>query len=143
MKTLRTLATFLLLALALMPAHPAVITFNATGVSDVSGFLQFDSSMFTGSPLDFVPNTEIVGFSMTVLGETFDLGDVDTTAFTLIDSAAVPPIIVNGAGGLADNGSLRIFFYPDGGNGLRRMATRHSPIFCRTFRSRFFPYAGS
>ena len=60
-------------------------------------FSSSTAELFTGSPLDFVPNTEIVGFSMTVLGETFDLGHVDTTAFTLIDSAAVPPIIVVGA----------------------------------------------
>jgi len=116
MKARRTLATLLLWVLASLPAHPAVVTFNATGVPDVSGFLQFNGSSFNGS-LDFIPNSEIVGFSMTVLGEAFDLGDVDTTALTMIDSSAPPPIIVNGVGGLADNGNLRIFFYPDGANG--------------------------
>ena len=116
MKALRILATFLLSALASMSAHPAIITFNATGVPDVSGFLQFDSSSFTGS-FDLIPNSQIVGFSMTVFGEVFDLGDVDTAAFTFINSSVVPPLIVNGSGGLADNGSLRIFFYPDGANG--------------------------
>ncbi len=117
MKALRILATVLLFSLASIPAHSAIVTFNATGVPDVSGFLQFDSSSFTGSPFEFISNSKIVGFSMTVLGEVFDLGDVDTAAFTIINSSGVPPTIVNGAGGLADNGSLRIFFYPDGASG--------------------------
>ena len=46
MKAPRILATFLLWALASMPAHAAVVTFNATGVPGVSGFLQFDNTFF-------------------------------------------------------------------------------------------------
>lgn len=110
------LASLLVFWLAAAPVRASVLTFEATGVAGVSGFIQFDSTAFTPTFL-FIPNTTIVGFSMTVLGEVFDLGDVDTGAFTLIDNSVQPPLIVNGAGGLADNGSLRIFFYPDGGNG--------------------------
>ncbi|MBL8414795.1 MAG: PEP-CTERM sorting domain-containing protein [Propionivibrio sp.] len=132
MKTKASLTSAGLLGLALMAAspshaliiddgvpiggHPAVVTFNATGVPSVSGFLQFNSSSFNGYS-QLIPNSQIVGFSMTVLGQTFDLGDVDTSAYTFVDSSALQPIIVNGSGGLADNGTLRIFFYPDGGNG--------------------------
>jgi hypothetical protein len=117
MKSIRILATFLLLGLASLPAYPGVITFNATGVAGVSGFIQFDTGSFAGGTFDQIPNSDIVGFSMNVFGQIFDLGDVDTSAVTFINTSVVPPIIVNGGGGLADNGSLRIFFYPDGANG--------------------------
>ena len=109
-------ALSLLVAAEAMPARSTVVTFNATGVPGVSGFLQFDSSSFTGT-FDAVLNSQIVDLSLTVFGEVFDLGDVVTTAYTLIDSSALPPIIVNGSGLLANNGSLFIFFYPDGANG--------------------------
>jgi hypothetical protein len=116
MKSLGWLAAVAMLFAAPVSSHAAIITFNATGVPGVSGYVQFDSSSFSGS-FDFVRNTQIVGFSMSVLGQAFDLGDVDTSAYTIVDSSVVPPVIVNGAGGLADNGTLRIFFYPDGADG--------------------------
>jgi len=109
-------ALFLLVAAEALPARSALVTFNATGVPGVAGFIQFDSNSFTGT-FDFILNSQIVGLSLTVFGQLFDLSDVVTTAYTLVDSSVVPPILVNGSGLLADNDSLKIFFYPDGANG--------------------------
>jgi hypothetical protein len=107
-------ALSLLVAAETTPAFSSVVTFNATGVPDVSGFVQFDSNSFWTTA---ILNSQIVGLSLTLFGEVFDLGDVVTTAYTFINSSVVPPIIENGSGLLADNGVRQIFFLPDGFNG--------------------------
>lgn len=109
MKTLRILAV-MLATLGSLPAQASVITFNATGVAGISGFVQFDSNFFGG----FTPNTSILGLSLTVFGEIFDLGDVVTGAATQGGFSGSIPVIVNGYGLLADNGSRALAFYPDG-----------------------------
>ena len=75
-----------------------------------------DASTVAGS-FGFVQNTAIVGLSLNVFGEVFDLGDVVPTAFTLINIFVTPPTIQNGAGLLADNGVRQVAFFPDGFDG--------------------------
>jgi len=98
-------------------AEAATVTFYATGVAGISGFVAFDDTTFDGSPNQFVSNTAITNLSLDVFGELFSLADVNTGASTLIDSSGATPIINNGAGVLADNGSKVISFFPDGFDG--------------------------
>ena len=113
MKKVRILVAVMLATLAPLPAQADVIRFNATGVPGISGFVEFDMAGSFG----FVQNTAIVGLSLTVFNEVFDLGDVVQTAFTFINIFATPPIIVNGSGLLADNGVRQVAFFPDGFDG--------------------------
>ena len=59
-------------ALLLTPfaAQATLINFDATGSADVSGFVQWDDSALGGS------NSNITDLSLTVLGVSFDLGNV-------------------------------------------------------------------
>ena len=106
----------MLATLASLPAQAGVIRFNATGVAGISGFVEFDAST-VASGFGFVQNTAIVGLSLTVFGEVFDLGDVVPTAFTFINIFVTPPTIQNGSGLLADNGARQVAFEPDGLDG--------------------------
>jgi hypothetical protein len=115
MKRLRMLAALLLLC-AGVEAKAGVLTFNATGVAGISGFVQFDDSYFAFF-LNFIPNTAIVGLSLNVFGEQFDLADVSTSSATLGGTQGGNALIINGFGLLADNGVRAIAFYPDGFDG--------------------------
>ncbi|WP_395341675.1 hypothetical protein PN836_019820 [Ningiella sp. W23] len=116
MKALK-FATFALTFLMFSSAQAALIKFNATGVVGVSGFVEFDDSTFDGSSDQFLSNTAITDLSLNVFGEVFSLADVATGDSTIMDSSGLFPIIVNGAGNLADNGNLSIAFFPDGFSG--------------------------
>jgi len=102
-------------ALCLAPTvQAAPVTFTAAGNANVTGTVTFDDSVFDGTNFQFVQNTDIVGLSLTVFGVAFDLGDVVTGDYSIIDSSGVNPVIVNGAGSLANDGaSHNIAFYPD------------------------------
>lgn len=107
----------LCLTLGLVQAPAATITFTATGVAGISGYVSFDDSLFDGTNSQSVWNGAIVDLSLDVFGSLFSLGDVVTSDFTLIDSSGAIPRIVNGNGLLADNGSRLIAFFPDGHSG--------------------------
>lgn len=98
-------------------ANAALIRFQATGSADVSGYVEFDGSAFDGSTNQSVSNSAITDLSLTVMGFSFDFGDVDTGALTLINSSGSLAIVINGAGALADNGPQVIAFFPDGFGG--------------------------
>lgn len=98
-------------------AQASLITFNATGVAGVSGFVQFDDLSFDGSTNQFLPNSLITDLMLSVFGQTYTLADVATGDSTIIDSSGLLPLIVNGAGNLADNGLQAIAFFPDGFDG--------------------------
>jgi len=98
-------------------AEASLITFTATGVPGVSGYVQFDDSAFDGTSFQFLSNTNITDLMMTVFGESYGLGDVALGDDTIIDSTGILPVIVNGAGNLADNGVQAIAFFPDGYDG--------------------------
>ena len=117
MKMLRACAFALVVLGCSTHSESGVITFEAVGVPGISGFVQYDSSAFHGF-FEIVPNSAIVGLSLTVLGEVFDLADlVNFPGFSaaIIDTSI--PRIYNGFGLLADNGSAGIAFYPDGFDG--------------------------
>jgi hypothetical protein len=108
------------LLLSSSQVQASLITYNATGVTGISGYVQFDDISFDGSTFQAVPNTFITDLMLSVFGETYTLADVDTGASTYIDSSgflSLLPLIVNGAGNLADNGSQAIAFFPDGYDG--------------------------
>ena len=105
------------LVFAPLTTQATVVTFYATGNPDVSGFVQFDDTSFPGGTFDFISNTNIVGLAITAFGKVFDFGDVVTADTTIIDSSGAIPVIVNGAGLLANNGSEAIAFFPDGFGG--------------------------
>jgi hypothetical protein len=110
------LATFGLF-LAIGESQASLINFNATGVAGVSGYVQFNDSTFDGTNFQMISNTDITDLMLNVFGETYSLADVATVGNTFIDSSGLLPIIVNGGGNLASNGSQAIAFYPDGFNG--------------------------
>ena len=112
-KNVRILIAVMLATLASLPAQAGVIRFYATGVAGISGFVEFDAST-VASGFGFVQVTAIVGLSLTVFGEVFDLGDVVPTAYTYINVFVTPPTIQNGSGLLADNGTRQLAFEPDG-----------------------------
>ncbi len=91
-------------------ANASLITFNAVGDPSVSGFVQFDDTNFTG----FISNTDITALSLTVMGFSFNFGDVVASDNTVIGAG---PIISNGGGALAFNGTETIAFFPDGFGG--------------------------
>jgi hypothetical protein len=97
-------------------AQASLITFNATGVAGVSGYVQFDDTSFDGTSSQFLSNTTITDLMLSVFGQTYTLADVATGANTIINSIGLP-FIVNGAGNLADNGIQAIAFFPDGFDG--------------------------
>ncbi|MGA7181610.1 MAG: PEP-CTERM sorting domain-containing protein [Thiobacillaceae bacterium] len=105
------------LLLALGEAQASLINFDATGVAGISGYVQFDDSTFNGSTFQQVSNTNITDLTLNVFGQIYSLADVATVGNTFIDSSGLLPIIVNGGGNLASNGSQAIAFYPDGFNG--------------------------
>jgi hypothetical protein len=117
MKLLRMIATGIVIAFGPSLASASLITFDATGVVGVSGSVQFDDSFFNGTAAQNVSNASITNLDLTVFGEVYTLADVALVAETIIDSTAIIPRIVNGAGNLADNGIQSIAFFPDGFDG--------------------------
>lgn len=105
------------LLLSVGSAQAALINFYATGVAGVSGFVQFDDSVFDGTGFQFVSNTNITALNLNVFGQLYGLADVAVGADTIIDSTGMPAIVINGAGNLADNGVQAIAFFPDGFDG--------------------------
>ncbi len=105
------------LLLSIGQAQATLINFNATGVAGVSGYVQFDDTSFDGSSFQFLSNTAVTDLMLTVFGEVYTLADVVTSADTIMDSSGAIPVIVNGAGNLADNGTQAIAFFPDGYSG--------------------------
>jgi|MudIll2142460700_1097286.scaffolds.fasta_scaffold194378_2 hypothetical protein len=102
------------LFLTVSQAQASLITFTATGAADISGYVQFDDLSFDGSSLQPVPNTFITALDLSVLGEIYTLADVAVGDFTYIDSSgllSLLPMIVDGSGNLADNGSQAIAFW--------------------------------
>lgn len=104
-----------ILAFATTNANATLINFNAVGSSDVSGYVQFDDSLFGSG--GFISNTAITDLSLTVLGISFDFGDVVASDQTIIDVTGPDPVIVNAAGALASVGTYTIAFFPDGYGG--------------------------
>lgn len=94
-------------------AQAAPITFVATGHADVSGYFTIDDTALTGSSEEFYLNTIITDLNLTAFGETFTFADVAFDDETIIDSSGTDPVIINGAGLLADNGPFAIAFFPD------------------------------
>ena len=116
----RTKSTFLALVAVLlspMAANANLITFTATGVEGVSGYVQFDDAAFDGTSLQLLSNSWITDLSLSVFGQIFTFADVVTGDDTIMDSSGLIPSIVNGAGYLADNGVWDIAFFPDGYGG--------------------------
>jgi hypothetical protein len=110
------------IAAALLMVVPAIaaaapIRFVATGNANVSGYVEFDDADFDGTNFQFLFNSEILDLSLEVFGESFTLADVVTGDQTIIDSSGAITLIYNGAGNLANNGSLAIAFFPDGYGG--------------------------
>ena len=98
-------------------ASADLITFTATGVEGVSGYVQFDDDDFDGGIFQGLLNSAITDLSLVVFGEVFTLADVTTTDTTFINSSGAVPIIENGGGNIADNGTMSISFFPDGYGG--------------------------
>lgn len=117
MKKIICWSAFLCLTLGLVQAPAATITFTATGVAGVSGYVSFDDSLFDGTGSQFLSNSQIVDLSLNVFGSLFTLGDVVTLDDTIMDSSGAFPRIDNGSGLIADNGSQSIAFFPDGYDG--------------------------
>jgi hypothetical protein len=105
------------LLLSVGQAQATLINFNATGVAGVSGYVQIDDSSFDGSASQFLSNTAITDLMLTVFGEIYTLANVATGDDTIIDSSGRFPVLGNGAGNLADNGSQAISLFPDGFGG--------------------------
>jgi hypothetical protein len=117
MKKTAILGVLLLLSMGAFQAQAATITFYATGHPEVDGFVSFDDAAFDGSDFQFVPNTAIVDLFVTAFGAVFGFEDVVISDSTIIDSSGPVPIIVNGTGLLANDGSQAIAFFPDGFDG--------------------------
>lgn len=117
MRTRNLALTVCGLLLATGEAQASLINFEATGVAGISGYVQFDDSIFDGSTFQLLSNTDITDLTLNVFGETYTLANIATSGLTYIDSSGLSPFIVNGGGNLADNGSLSIAFFPDGFSG--------------------------
>lgn len=113
--TLKCLLAAFILTVVSTTANATLVTFDAVGSSDVSGFVQFNDSAFLGWAS--VSNSNITDLSLSVLSYTFDLSDVVTTSSTIVDSSGTIPLIFNGSGALAYNGLATIAFFPDGFGG--------------------------
>ena len=113
--------TYLGMGIALLftsfTARAIPVNFNATGLADVVGYVEFDDTNFLGGTFDMVSNSDIIDLSLSVFGNVFTLADVVTGANTFINSSGAIEIIENGGGLLANNGSTTIAFYPDGYDG--------------------------
>jgi hypothetical protein len=105
------------LSIAASTVNASLVTFTAVGSPDVSGYVQFDAALFDGSSGQLLSNSAITGLSLTVMGFTFVFGDVATTDATIMNSSGIIPLIVNGVGALAFNGTETIAFFPDGFGG--------------------------
>ena len=112
--------TYLLAAVVLIFAsstvNASIVTFEAVGSPNVTGYVQFDVT-FNGTNFQLINNTAITGLSLTAYGYTFAFGDVWTAGLTYFDSTGAFPLIVNGGGALAYNGAQTIAFFPDGYGG--------------------------
>jgi hypothetical protein len=117
MKRVGTIAVLVLLSATVIRAQAAPITFVATDDPGVSGFVTFDDAVFDGSAFQFVSNTAVLDLALTAFGAIFTTSDVVTAASTFINSSGPVPLIVNGSGLLAYNGSQAIAFFPDGFGG--------------------------
>jgi hypothetical protein len=92
------------------PSQAIPINFDLIGPA-VSGYIQFDDSDFDGSDSQLLSNSLITDLNLTVDGLFFDLSDVFTIDFTIIDSSGEMPRIDDGLGFLAENGMGRIWIY--------------------------------
>jgi hypothetical protein len=118
MKTRNALLSCAALFIATMSANAASITYFAEGNPNITGSITFDTTGFGSGSSDSEPNTSITGLSLTVFGSLFTFADIVTAADTFFNDTVNPPVIINGGGLLADNGSFEIAFYPDGYNGV-------------------------
>ncbi len=96
--------------------NASLVTFDAVGSPDVTGYVQFDAS-FNGTNFQQINNTDITALSLIVDGYTFTFGNVNAAGLTYFDSTGAIPLIVNGGGALASNGVQSIAFFPDGYGG--------------------------
>ena len=85
-------------------ASASPITFTWVGSGGFSGFFTMDSSVFTTAESTFqVPDTDILAFSFSGDGVTFDLADVElgesSGAAVNFDTTVSPPAVQDGAGG--------------------------------------------
>lgn len=117
MKSIHRVLGACAIAIGMSGAQAAPVVFNATGVVGVSGYVEFDDSLFDGTGSQFLTNTAITDLMLTVFGQSYGLGDVVVGDDTIIDSTGLIPRIINGAGNLADNGVQAIAFFPDGFSG--------------------------
>ncbi len=100
--------------IAASSATAGLVTYDAVGHADVSGYVTFN--LPAGSGVTIVSNSLVTALSIVVDGESFALADVLTSDSTVFDFGVNPPAIVNGAGSLATNGSdyLTLFGGLDG-----------------------------
>ncbi len=117
MKSIQRILGACALAVGMTGVQAAPVVFNATGVAGVSGYVEFDDSLFDGTNFQFLDNTAITDLMLTVFGQSYGLADVAVGDDTIMDSSGLIPRIVNGAGNLADNGVQAISFFPDGYDG--------------------------
>ena len=120
----------------------APINFVATGNPNISGYVQFDTADFNGGSFQFVSNGEILDLQLTVNGQLFDLGDVVTSAATIIDSDGIGPSprIENGSGLLANNGLYSILFF-SGADGDAQLGLRGPNNFSVNYDPLWIPTA--
>lgn len=114
-----TLIAACLLAVGMSAAQAAPVTFSATSVAGVSGFVTFNFTPDGGS-FQGVNNSTVTALSMNVFGQLFSLGNVSTSDRTFFNSTGSPILIANGGGNLADNGVESLAFFPDGFGGTAR-----------------------
>ena len=114
-KYLMHLLAAAVLIFASSTVNASIVTFDAVGSPDVTGYVQYDVS-FIGGTYQLISNTAITDLSLIVDGHSFTFGNVWTAGLTYFDSSGVIPLIVNGGGDLANNGAQRIDFI-DGGDG--------------------------
>lgn len=108
-------------AFAASAAHAGLVTYDAVGHADVTGFVTFNLPVGpTG--ISAVSNSSVTALSIVVGGETFSLGDVLTGDITIFDFGLNPPAIVNGGGSLATNGSAYLTLF-EGFDGDARIFT--------------------
>ena len=96
-------------------ASASPLTYDWQGNNGATGLFTLDSSLFNAADSSqHISQSNYSAFSFTIGGDTFGMGDVQTSSDVVFNSTVTPPEYLDGAGIAAINGTGdELIFFPD------------------------------
>ena len=93
------------------------ITYTWEGNNGATGSFSLDSSLFNGTSLDAIAQSNLNTFSISIGGDAFPIGDILPLTTVIFNSTVDPPRFIAGSGFAATNSAGDILFFFEQGTG--------------------------